>query len=183
MASYNDAVTLLQTWVRGVSGQQCFVLNDMGPAPAVPYCTVHVSRFVPVQHDTKTRTDTTETIRGLARLDVAVSAWGAGAEATASRVKNSIFSDARYLDLWTLFGKSGSGEIQDLSSEFRSKIRPGAEFMLSLYAALSDTFNAGYFDHTDITIDSEHGELDSFTIGVNDPPESQQPCNFILPGA
>ena len=183
MAAYDDMVTVLQTWVRAISGQSCFVQNEMGPPPNVPYCTIHVSLLNPLPHDTKTRTDTTETIRGLYLIDVAVTAWGDGAEALAVKLRNSIFADNRYTDLWTVLGKSAIGDIKDLASEYNGKMRPRAEFVLSAYTALETTFVNDYFESNQITINTDKGDdFATFTIGVNDPPESQEPCNFQLPG-
>lgn len=176
MTTVAELENTVRSWVESVSGRDCYLQNQMGPAPADPYCTVWIQPIEHFNHDVKTYdfvtdpANPTQDMRGLALVTFVISVWnGDDAISVANRIRVSTGADARIYDIYNEAGKGDVSIIQDLTTEHNGVLERRAEFSLSIYATLSETFGVECFDKTDFTTP----DGDTATIGTNNPPPSQ----------
>lgn len=172
MTTIQQIENTVRQWVETVSGRDCFIQEQMGPVPVDPYATIYLQPIDHQPHDTSTYDDVEgeQTQRGLALVTFSISLWGGDdVMQVANRVRVSTEADSRIYDIYQESGKGAVGNIQDLTSEYEGNRQRRAEFNLSLYATLSETFDVECFDKTDFTTP----DGDTETIGLNNPPPSQ----------
>ena len=176
MTTVENLIQTVCGWVETVApGRQCVIQNDVGPTPPAKYTMVHFSILDTKDWDTVSTSEDglTETVRGQCIVTIAISAiGGTDSREVANRLRNSLHASARWEDLWTIMGKGATGDLIDLTSEFRGKLRPRHEFTLSGETALFDDFNSDYFDQMDVTTKVSDLE-ETFTIGTDIPPANQ----------
>jgi len=170
MTTINDIENAIRSWCEDVSGRPTYPEPLNGNMPAGKYCTVHVTSEEVSEHQRTSLSDDglEETVDGMTRITVDVVVLRGDAMATASRLRRSLSSSARYTDLWAIMGYGNSDQIRDLSAIQSANVRPRAEFRWYAYAALSETFTADSF--TD-------NKIDGVLIGINNPPDSLSGCN------
>lgn len=166
----------VREWIESVSGRTCIYEHGLGPQLPEAFCLVNLSIVNPFQWDVvKTSEDgLTEDVRGLAVVTLTISAIGDDADGKSSifvvnELRNSIHASARWADLWGVMGKGEVGQISDISSEFRGKIRPRHEFTLSGQAVLGNQFTSDYFDKIAVTTNIS-GVVDTWEVGTDCPP-------------
>ena len=186
-----DLENAIRSWVEEISGRDTYVLEDMGPAPVnkesgkpTRYATIHLMPIDHLPYDVRRynvvnpgtpEEVTNETIRGLVKVTFAISMWGGKTSEVmqdANRVRASVVSANRFKDILTIAGRSEVTDILQLPEEYEGLRRQRAEFNLSLYTTLVETFEVECYETVSVT-----AEGSEFTLGVDTPPLSKDQSN------
>ena len=174
MTTPTELEDTIADWIESVSGRPCLFQDKVGPTSPVNYCLVHFRLLDPLPWDVVTidKDDCiTETVRGLCRVTIAIGVVGGNDTLTvANRLRNSIQSSQRWTDLWTVMGKGATGDIIDLTAQYRGKLRSRHEFTIMGETTLSDDFTYDWFDQVEVTTNVSDLE-ETFTVGTDIPPE------------
>ena len=158
MSTFSDIQDGVFLWVGNVLPDRIVQFeNQNSRPPESPYATILFSGISAMPYDVSTYDADagTQTLRNLSLLTIKLSIWDGAAMTDASRLKASVESDNRLLDLWVNMGRAQVTNVLDLTSEYLGRLRPRAEFSVSGYATLSETFAADCFDSVDYTIEDD----------------------------
>jgi len=165
----------IRALVETITERNTYVLEEMGPVPTNPYCTIHLQPARQLDHDVKEydHDNDVQTIRGLTHIRCTIAAWGGSSTENMTKMKRmqaSLQADARIFDLYAIAGKGEVTEIVQLPDEYEGERRQRAQFDLGLYTTLPEEFAVECFDKVDITCESTS---ETVTIGTDTPPPSQ----------
>lgn len=178
MTTPTELETKVRDWIVSIKGDDYVIFeHENGPVPPDPYVAINLQILDPVNFDVVRRycdesDQYKEEVRGQCGVVLRIASIGGSDSLTlANRLRNSLFSSSRWKDLWPIMGRGDIGQINDLSSEYRSKIQPRHEFTLSGQTALKDVFDADYFDKIAVTT-NVNGLEETVEVGTDCPPPS-----------
>jgi len=158
VTAFSDIQDDVFDWVINVLPDRAVQFENQNVRPPnSPYATILFSDISAMPYDVSTYDEISgaQTLRNLSVLTVKLSIWDGAAMADASRLKASVESDNRLLDLWANMGRAQVTNVLDLTGEYLGRLRPRAEFSISGYATLSETFAADCFDSVDYNIEDD----------------------------
>ena len=120
----------------------------------------------------------TETIESNTFLRVQLDVFGGNAMQAASKLARSLWSQRRYLDLWTIVGLSKINETLDLTALLTGTRRARAQFSFDVYCILADDFESDFIEEIETTLVIEDRGSATFILplpdGCNDIPKPIQ---------
>lgn len=136
------------------------------PSPGSRTVSILIKEDASYNHDTTQLSldGTSETIRGLTRINTVISCWELESRSAAGRLRAGLYSANSILDVFANAGRGAVTPIMNLSLPDQanaSRIVPRFEFSFIRHASITEVYDSDYFDKT---------LIDGVLIGVNNPP-------------
>ena len=150
MTSYDALYAALGLVVKQATGRPWWRKGGIQSQPIGTYATIFLPLGTGLQNDVVERialdaptneVDANEqpwgTVKGECQVEFFRSAPNDSALDAATRFKNSLRLEARYMDLWQIMGLVGGADVLDISSLFRADIEPRARVSFQFYANIA----------------------------------------------
>jgi hypothetical protein len=192
MPSQDDIYNALGAVVKSTTGRAWWRKGGIQAQPTGPYATVFLIMGKGVEHDvvdrvpitpvTETSGDAKEIPWGTRLIECQIeffrSATNDSASDAATRFKNSLQMQARFLDLWLIMGLVGTVDVLDIAALFRADTEPRMRVTFQAYANINEPYPLDGDSSTDIqfqTIDITHVKQDGVETEIPVDVDNNQP--------